>query len=151
MSLFLAFGSRSVERCERSNQVLNKHWRMSSPRSSSVTLFPLHLIWLRNSRSGFKAKLQKVYFFLPNLLLCLKKYQKNGFLLNLHPDRRKLCIEEPTSLYFLLFQLRVLQCSRCTRKCRCTSHTLTLDESNSKLSVENYGLIRAAEDVVYVF
>ena len=52
---------------------------------------------------------------------------------------------------FLLFQLRVLQCSRCTRKCRCTSHTLTLDESNSKLSVENYGLIRAAEDVVYVF
>ena len=40
----LAFGSRSVERSERSSQVPNNHWRMSSP----------------NSRSGFKARLQQV-------------------------------------------------------------------------------------------
>ena len=31
MLLFLAFGSRSVERCERSSRILNKHWRLSSP------------------------------------------------------------------------------------------------------------------------
>ena len=31
------------------------------------------------------------------------------------------------------------------------SHSLTFDESNSKLSVENYGLVREAEDVIYVF
>ena len=28
---------------------------------------------------------------------------------------------------------------------------MTLDESNSRLSVENYGLVRAAEDVMYFF
>ena len=31
------------------------------------------------------------------------------------------------------------------------SQRLTLDESNSRLSVENYGLVRAAEDVMYFF
>ena len=28
---------------------------------------------------------------------------------------------------------------------------MTLDEGNSRLSVENYGLVRAAEDVMYFF
>ena len=31
------------------------------------------------------------------------------------------------------------------------SHRLTLDESNSGLSVENYGIVRAAEDLMYFF
>ena len=39
MLLFLAFGS--VERCQRSSQVVNKHWRMSSPAELLGHFIPL--------------------------------------------------------------------------------------------------------------
>ena len=47
-------------------------------------------------------------FFADSIILFKKNYQKKGhtisFFLNLHPGRRNPCIDEPTSLYFFLFQ-----------------------------------------------
>ena len=75
MLLFLAFGSRSVE-----SQVLNKHWRLwrlSGFTGGAPRFLYFSCIWFgfRNSRSGFKARLQGVYllFFCPLYHVFFKK------------------------------------------------------------------------------
>ena len=124
MLLFLAFGSRSME-----SQALNKHWRLwrlSGFTGGAPRFLYFSCIWFgfRNSRSGFKARLQGVYlffFFAHSITFFKKTYQKKRLPLNLHPNRRNLSIDEPKSLYFFLFQKSFNAQVRCTRKCFCTT------------------------------
>ena len=73
---------------------------------------------------------REVFFFLK------KTYQKKGFLLNLHPNRRNLSIDEPTSLNFSCLKRPsthmqdALENVFAQREIIFT-HRLTLDESNS--------------------
>ena len=60
MLLFVAFGSRSVENLKDRAKSRTTTEECLDRQRSSVTSFLLHLIWLRNSRSGFKARLQQV-------------------------------------------------------------------------------------------
>ena len=87
-------------------------------RRSPVTLFLLHLIWFKKVAS----KQCKFFLFcrLYHIHLFKKFIRKQGFLLNLHPDRRNLSIYEPTSLYFFLFRKSFNAHARCTRRCFCT-------------------------------
>ena len=72
--------------------------------SSWLTLFFLLLICLRNSINEFKARLQAAYFFsfADSITLFKKLIRKK--VSYLHPDRRNLSIDEPTSFHFFLFQ-----------------------------------------------
>ena len=117
--LFLTFGSRSVERSERSSQqTLKIVFTGGGPRSLYFSY-----IWfdLKNSRSGFKAVWIFFILRLYHIHLFKKFIRKQGFLLNLHPDRRNLSIYEPTSLYFFLFQKSFNAHAICTRRCFCTT------------------------------
>ena len=101
MLLFLAFGSRSVERSERSSQVPNNHWRMSSPAALLGASFLLHFIWLKILKVALRQDYSNCNFFfvLPTRPHCLKNSSE---VVNLNPDRRNLSIDESTSLYFFL-------------------------------------------------
>ena len=97
----LASGSRSVKRSERSSQVPNNHWRMSSPAVLLGASFLLHLIWLKILEVALRQDYSECNFFfvLQTRSHCLKNLSE---VVNLNPDRRNLSIDEPTSLYFFL-------------------------------------------------
>ena len=59
----LAFGSRSVERSERSSQVPNNHWRMSSPAALLGASFLLHFIWLKILEVALRQDYSNCKFF----------------------------------------------------------------------------------------
>ena len=61
------------------------------------------------------------FCFADSITLFKKCIRKKCFLLNLHPDRSNLSIDETTSLYFFLFQKSFNAHARCTRKCFCTT------------------------------
>ena len=76
MLLFLAFGSRSVERSERSSQFPNKHWRLSSLAELlrhfiSLTFDLIKVILEVALRQDYREC--KFFFVLPTLSHCLKK------------------------------------------------------------------------------
>ena len=120
MLLFLAFGSWRVERSERSSQVANKHWLLSSPAEVLGHFISLKFDLIKEilevaSRQDYRQC--NFFCFADSITLFKKLIRKKGFLLNLHPDRTNLSIDEPTSLYFFLFQNSFNAHARCTRKC----------------------------------
>ena len=76
----LAFGSRSVERSERSSQVPNNHWRMSSPAAFLGASFLLHLIWLKILEVALRQDYSncKFLFCFANSITLFKKLIRSG-------------------------------------------------------------------------
>ena len=83
MLLFLAFGSRSVERSERSSQVPNNHWRMSSPAALLGHFISLtfdltnKILEVASWRQDYSKC--KFFFVLPTLSHCLKNLSEERF------------------------------------------------------------------------
>ena len=73
-------GSRSVERSERSSQVPNNHWRMSSPAAFLGASFLLHLIWLKILEVALRQDYSncKFLFCFANSITLFKKLIRSG-------------------------------------------------------------------------
>ena len=72
-------------------------------------------------RQDYRERRLFSFCFADSITLFKILIRKKGFPLNLHPNRRNLSIDEPTSLYFFLFQTSFNAHARCTRKCFCTT------------------------------
>ena len=122
MFLFLAFGSRSVERSARSSQFANNYLRLSSPAELlghfiSPT-FDLIYVILEVALRQDNRECKCFFCFADSITLFRKLIRKKVSHL--------ICIliegtDEPTSLYFFLFQTSFNAHARCTRKCFCTT------------------------------
>ena len=75
----LAFSSRSVERSERSRQVLNKHWRLSSPAEVLGHFISLTFDLTEKKEVGLRQDYRQCNFFfvLPTLSLLWKNLSEN--------------------------------------------------------------------------
>ena len=76
----LTFGSRSVKRSERSSQVPNNHWRMSSPAVLLGASFLLHLIWLKILEVALRQDYSecKFFFCFADSITLFKKLIRSG-------------------------------------------------------------------------